>query len=348
MRATTIPFVVIALCASVAFGQTPAAQSLDRVFYFNHTETAQGMQEISTLIGGIGDMQQVSTDTTILRSVTVHGTAAQIGLAAWLFSELDQPAGRPPVAQQSQALVMHEYRMPGGSDDVVRVIYPTYAATLQEFQEVATVVRSVAQIRRVFTYNAPRALALRGTAEQAALAEWLCNELNRASQEQSASHEYLIPGGDIRENVVHVFYLTNVGTVQEFQEIATLVRSIGDIRYTFTYNTPKAVALRGTAEQMALAGWLFNELDKPANWTPAQDSATHEYLMSGSNEGVVHVYYLIDIATVQRFQQIVMSVRAATNIRRAFTYNTPRAVAFRGTAEQIALAGRLIKEQDKP
>jgi len=149
-----------------------------------------------------------------------------------------------------------------------------------------------------------------------------------------------------------VFYLTNTGTVQDFQEVATLVRSIGDIRRLFTYNAPKAVAARGTAEQMALAGWLFNELDKPANWRMqaqnSQDSATHEYLMSGSNEGVVHVYYLTDIATVRRFQEIVASVRMAAKIPRTFTYNSPRAVALRGTAEQIALAGRLIKEQDKP
>ena len=50
----------------------------------------------------------------------------------------------------------------------------------------------------------------------------------------------------VGDDVVRVFYLANTGTVQEFQEVATLVRSIGDIRYTFTYNAPKAAALRGT------------------------------------------------------------------------------------------------------
>jgi hypothetical protein len=348
MRATFIAFVITALCASVASGQTPAEQGSERVFYFTHTDTVQGMQEVSTLIRGIGDFPQVSTDT-VKRSLTVHGTAPQIALAEWLFNELDQ-ATEPPAAKQGNSLVMHEYRTPGGGDDVVRVIYPTYTATVRELQEVAVLVRTIADIRRLFTYNAPRAVAFRGTADQMALAEWMFNELNKPVSERTAAHLYRMPGtGD---DIVRLFYLTNTTTVQEFQEVATLVRSIGDIRLLFTYNAPKAVALRGTSDQGALTEWLLHELDKPADWRKqaqgSPDSATREYRMPGSNEGIVHVHYLTDIATVQRFQQIVTSVRKASNIRRAFTYNSPRAVAFRGTADQIALADRLITEQDKP
>src|SRR5260370_1154820 len=62
-----------------------------------------------------------------------------------------------------------------------------------------------------------------------------------------------------------VFYLADPPTIQQFQELVTLVRSIADIRRLFTYNAPRAVVVRATADQIGLADWLFNQLDKPAN-----------------------------------------------------------------------------------
>src|SRR5207247_1168482 len=202
--------------------------------------------------------------------------------------------------------------------------YPKCTATVQDFQEVATLVRSIADIRRLFTYNAPRALVMRGTADQVGLAEWLVNTLETA--QASAKLEYGMPSGS--EDVVRVFYLAHTGTVQSLQEVATLVRSIGDIRRMFTYNRPRAIAMRGTADQAALAQWLFGELDKLV-----KDQSAHEYRLPGAVEDVVRVFYLPHSGTVQHFQEIATFVRSATQIRRAFTYNAPRALTLRGTAD---------------
>ena len=68
---------------------------------------------------------------------------------------------------------------------------------------------------------------------------------------------------DYEDNVVKVFYLKNVTSVQEFQEIVTAVRSITDIRRMFTYNAQNAIMARGTPDQIALADKLFHDLDKP-------------------------------------------------------------------------------------
>src|ERR1051326_3371583 len=68
---------------------------------------------------------------------------------------------------------------------------------------------------------------------------------------------------DYEDNVVKVFYLRNVTSVQEFQEIVTAVRSITDIRRMFTYNAQNAIMARGTPDQIALAEKLFHDLDKP-------------------------------------------------------------------------------------
>jgi hypothetical protein len=69
--------------------------------------------------------------------------------------------------------------MPGSNDDVVRVLRLTHTANVQDFQKAVTQIREATQIKRVFTYNNPRAFAVRGSADQIALAERLTNDLNK-------------------------------------------------------------------------------------------------------------------------------------------------------------------------
>jgi general secretion pathway protein D len=68
---------------------------------------------------------------------------------------------------------------------------------------------------------------------------------------------------DYEDNVMKVFYVTNTTTVQEFQEIAQAVRTVPEARRTFTYNAQKAIIVRGTADQVAMAEKLIHDLDKP-------------------------------------------------------------------------------------
>ena len=50
---------------------------------------------------------------------------------------------------------------------------------------------------------------------------------------------------DYEEQVMKVFYLTNVTTPQELQEIVTAVRSVADIQRLFVYNAQNAIIARG-------------------------------------------------------------------------------------------------------
>lgn len=67
---------------------------------------------------------------------------------------------------------------------------------------------------------------------------------------------------DYEDNVVKVFFVQNATSVQEFQEIATAVRSLTEIRRVFTYNAQRAILMRGTPDQIALAEKLIHDLDK--------------------------------------------------------------------------------------
>jgi len=114
-----------------------------------------------------------------------------------------------------------------------RTFYLTHTATTQQFHEVATVIRTIADIQQISTDNDQKSVTLHATAPQIAMAEWPFNELDSPIAQPALPHEYRTPG--TTDDVVPVFYLITAPTVQDFQEAATLVRTISDIRRVFTY-----------------------------------------------------------------------------------------------------------------
>jgi hypothetical protein len=260
-----------------------------------------------------------------------------------LFAGLDRSA---PVQADSQ---VHQYALPDGN--VVRVFYLDRGQTIQQLQELASMVRTVIEIRRVFTYNETKAVVFRGTTEQMAMAEWMIGDIEKAAagpRPHSVSRQYLLPASPTptpNENVTQVFYLGNTPTVKDFQEVATLMRTIAEIRRVFTYNVPRAMALRGTADQLAFANWLFDELDRPAHGV--KESALYSYPVIGRDEGTTaRVFYLQHTATPQDFQKIATAIHTTAGIRRVFTWNEARAMAVRGTLDQVETAERMLAELD--
>jgi len=63
---------------------------------------------------------------------------------------------------------------------------------------------------------------------------------------------------------------------------------------------------------------------------------------------VVKVFYLQNITQPQDLQEIATNIRALTDIRRVFTSNAQNAIIVRGTADQVALAEKLVHDLDRP
>jgi len=219
--------------------------------------------------------------------------------------------------------------------------------TSNDMGEIATTVRTIADIRQASLDDKQGTLTFGGTADQIAMAEWMFTSLDKPVNvpSDSAIHQYQPSSNP--DDVVRIFYLKNTGSVQQLQEIVTTLRSVSNTRRMFTYNALHAVAVRATSSQIALVDWLINQFDLPADAPAATQQsrakATHEYRPSGTSDDVVRVFYLPETATVQDFQKIVTNVRVTTSVRYAFTYNSIRAVALRGTADQMALAERLFR-----
>jgi general secretion pathway protein D len=68
---------------------------------------------------------------------------------------------------------------------------------------------------------------------------------------------------DYAEMVAQTFYIQNVSLPQEIQEIVNAVRSVTELQRVVAYNAQRAIIVRGEADQVALAGKMIHDLDKP-------------------------------------------------------------------------------------
>jgi hypothetical protein len=187
--------------------------------------------------------------------MVLRGTGQRISLAAWITDQLDQPA-------DAAAPSPHEYKLPG--DDVARVFELTYPETPQQLQEIVTLIRSIADIQRLFIYNQRRAVVLRATAERLSLAAWLVSELDKplngqaAAGDTAASHEFRLSND--AQNLVRVFYLGSSQSPQDLSKVSAQVRANTGIRRLFVYNALGALAVRGSEGQVATAEKAIEEM----------------------------------------------------------------------------------------
>jgi hypothetical protein len=308
----------IAFVASAALGQA------NRVLQLTQNESREQMEQIATVLRAVAGLQVVSMDDE-QRTLTVEGAPSQLAMGGWLIGQMGRAA----------APAVHEYREPAGGDDVVRVFYAGHAPTPRDLQEIAVIVRSVADIRRVFVYSAASAVTVRGTNQQILLAAWLMEQLDQPADAAAPSpHEYKLSGDD----VARVFDLANQRNPLQLQELATLIRSIADMQRLFVCSRRRSVVLRGPAERVALSAWLVAELDKPL---AGDRSARHEYRLATGPDNLVRLFYLP--GEPDRLK-VATQVRTTARIPRLFLDSAHGALAVRGTAGQVATAERLLEE----
>jgi phage host-nuclease inhibitor protein Gam len=320
---------LLGLFAFAAWGQTS-----EKVFYFAHLNAPQAMQEVANVVRSVGDIRDVSPDVA-QRSLTVKGTADQIAAAAWLTAELDKPGG----ATGTRDFPFNDARSP-----LAQVAYLRYVDTPQEMQEVVNAIRAMVDIQRFFPMNQQKAIVMRGTAEQVKAADWLLGVLDRpagAQPDGTAPSDYRLPQEDWNARsglVVRVAFLTHLDTPQAVQEVTNVTRSIADIQRCFPVYSRRVLVMRGDDDRMALADWLLKQFDGPTG------QGTKEFKMGGVGGQMVQVVF-VNAATPQSLQETVNTIRTDTKMQRVYPFQTQKAVAMRGTADQLAQAQQAIQSR---
>ena len=231
-----------------------AQQAAERVFNFTRAHTAQSLQELATVIRSVAGIRQISLDDE-RKSMTVRGTADEVRLVEWLVPALDQPATVP-----------QEYGGPGAADDRYRAFHLTYAQTQRDLQELATLLRALADATYVYPYTPATAVVFRGNAWRISLAEWLIGELNQPANTPppAGPRDYrMLWGSDIlppTDVFVRIFY-TRARTPEELSGILTGMRSaVKMIPRSFFITARGATIVRGSAEKISAAEQALQEL----------------------------------------------------------------------------------------
>jgi len=319
------------------FAVSAWAQDVPRVYHFANTQSPAGFQEVVNVFRAVADLRTVSVDAAGA-TLSAQGTADQMALTDWLFPELDQPAGAPAPAN-------HTYTMTG-QDGVVRVFHFAQARTPAQVQQIINVVRTTLDINRLYPVMGPGLLVVRGTADQVSLAEWLVSQLDVAKPTPGAPEQARqLPG--VRDPEIRLVHLAHTATPVALQELTNILRTITDANRVFPVQVVNVLVFRSTADQVALADWLVSQLDQPAG---QQGPAPHQQELAAAwarSDSEARVFYLTHDRNAQGLQDLVNAVRQTAKTPRIYPCAQAQAVAFRGSAGQVAQAAGLIAELDK-
>ncbi len=320
------------LFLSVAF-----AEDIDRVFRLRNAPAVVSGQEIATTMRTVAQIRQLSIDSAAA-TLTMKGTPDELALAEWLLPKLD-------VAEASN-MGPQEYRVQRSNEDIVMVFELTHTTTPRGIQEIITTLRTVADIQKIYTVTAPRIITLRGDASQIGLAKFLVFELDQAAQlsaqprPSAMVHEFKSNGGGL--DTALVYGLAHTDGSQSVQEIVTTLRTVLSIQKIFSVTAPNLLAIRGSAIDVQMAEWLIPELDRET-----ANPSGNETHVPGGNDDVVHVFYLAHVTTPAGMNGLFTDIRRTTHITNAFLHSVPATLILRGTADQIATAGRMIELRDR-
>ncbi len=258
MRQQTLTLAMTAVALPLAlpiWAQNPANPEPGRIYHFtNAPPSLQAYQELATLIRTVANVRNVSINAASAQ-IEFSGRGESPDAAEWLLRQLDKAPGAPASAGPAP-----EFDASGSLDGSVRVFTLAHTTSTIGIQEVLTILRTMADVQRVFNYTPLHALAMRGPAAQLAMAEWLIGALDQPTGTAKAMQEFRVPGGS--NDIVRVYSLSAAKNPEDIQRILVAVRTTGGILKTFASRTVDAIAVRGTPDQMANADGIIVSMDK--------------------------------------------------------------------------------------
>ena len=276
---------IAAFVTAVAFGQVPAAQTSERILQFAPTDSLQNMQEVLNVIRAVAEIngtfdpalrvvidnytyvqkkppksfEDLVTDGYLLdvdadrmRTLTLSGPADRLAMTEWVFKEIDKPLDDPAVG------VTNQYRFSDAGESV-RVFRAVHVQSPRDLQEIINAMRALTEIVRIMPYNSRRAIVVRGSIDRVEVAQWLFQTLDRPPGGKTDAILGEPPA--LNDEAVRVFFLAHTQSAESLQQIVNSVRATTRLTRIMPINLTRAITLRGTQAQVALAQQLIQELD---------------------------------------------------------------------------------------
>ncbi len=221
-----------------------------RVVFVQNVTKPQEMQELLTVLRTVGDVQKISIISSN-HALVMRAPEWQVTFAQWIIDQLNVPEGQKPDTTPREFTV-------GGPDfrglsHGARVNFLANRTTPQQMQELLTVLRTVGQVQKIFSYTTSHALVLRAGDTDLQRAEWLIQQLDRPAGPPAGAVTFAAPEGD---DVTRIFPVPN-GNPQWIHGAIGSLRSELNISKIFSTTTPANIIVRGTSDQIAaVAAWM--------------------------------------------------------------------------------------------
>ena len=129
------------------------------------------------------------------------------------------------------------------------------------------------------------------------------------------------------------------------QEMVNLLRGVAEIQRVAAEPSQRTMTVAGNPDQLALATWLFTELDRQASRPAALQ--VRDNMFSDPRASAVKILSPAHIANAQQAQEAINGIRSIAEVQRCVALSGPGAIVIRGNPEQVALAEWIVGELDR-
>jgi hypothetical protein len=328
MGVRSTPAVAVVLCGSLAWAQP---QDVQHVFQLSNSNS-QKAQEIGSAVQAMLAPRALADKEG--KSITLESAPANLALAQWLIGALDTPV-------EIQDARADRYAGATGDGSSLAIFRLANAETLQVFSEIVNAVRAIPEIREIYPVSRARAIVARADQDRLDAAEWIFRQLSGPAADAAPSRPESKSGmtGARGPQQLRVLWTRERLPPQSFQEIVNAIRTIPELTKVFPVVGKGAVALAGEADRIAVAEWLFQQLDRPTP-DPSLGSPSHD----GPSGDAVQVFFMSASLSEDNFRAAVNRLRATTRSPQVFPCTSARAVVVRGTPAQLSQAGELVRD----
>jgi len=296
-----------------------------RTFGFASPASPARVQEIVRILRSSLDFVKVDTDASA-STVTVHGSAEKLAMTDWLMRELDQPAAKtaPRVDKYVVSTALQKelgplVPKPATANDQVMGVFFLAHTDDRGIQELLANLRVVGDVWKIANDSTGKKLVVRGPEAQLAMTKYFIDALDVAPETAAA-----VPDFKSGTEVVRLFFTRQLKWPAPTSQILTALRNVVEIQHVFMFSAPAAIAVRGSADEIAAADWLIRSLEtKPS-------SGAREFRFAGTDreDNVMRVFY---------------QPHVKIDTMKSSAFDNPAALLVRGSASQVAAAELLMQ-----
>ena len=232
---------------------------------------------------------------------------------------------------------------------IVKTFYFRDGTSDRRLSEILTTLRQQLNLRYLIMNTGVTGITVRETPERVAQAENLLAQFElRASSPAVAMNSSRQPD---EAHIVQTFYLDDSSSQKDLVEIVTALRTLLNIRYVATNKNAKAIAIRDSASQIALAAKVIADLDRSRPGAGVQASAVIDAgrtSESGRRDvgGPERQISLSNAQTEEGIREILVALR--TLLDNALVEAKGNMIIVRDTETNLLVAERIVADLDKP